>query len=152
MRKTFFGLVAALLSACGSGGSGVADLAQDFVGTWDGTTTLVDDGQNQTGGSIVLAISKAGTSALTIGAICPDLLHSSGPPATADTATAFTIHAFTCPVTGGGTCSTIVENVTGGSASLIAETLTGSYSTTQTCDSGPLVTAMVNFSVMKVLP
>ncbi len=152
MREAFFGVAAALLCACGTGGSGTTDFAQNFVGTWSGMTTLVVNGQAQTGGLIQLAISETGANALTIGAICPDGLHSSGPPATAGTATAFTIHAYACPVTGGGACSSIVENLTSGSASLSGTDLTGAYSGTQTCDSGPLVTSVVSFTVTKMVP
>jgi hypothetical protein len=152
MRNVLCGLAAALLSACGSSGSGATDVARNFVGTWNGTTTLVVNGQSQAGGSILLAISETGSNALTIGAICPDLLNSSGPPATADTATAFTMHAYACPVTGGGACSTIVENITDGSGSLSGTTLAGAYSKTQTSDSNPLVTATVRFRLTKGVP
>ncbi len=150
MLKTIL-LAAALLSACGNAAKGT-DFAQNFVGTWNGTTTLNVNGQSQPGGSILIAISETGTNGLTIGAICPDLLHSVGPHGTADTATAFTIEPYDCPVTGGGACSSIVENLTGGSGNLAGATLVGAYSGAQICDSNPRVTATVNFTVTRVVP
>src|SRR3954470_177766 len=118
-------LAATLIAVAACGGSddhanGI-DLSR-FVGLWNGTSTVVVNGQTASAAGFT-HITATGND-LTIGDVCPN---GTGPGATATSATAFSIHAFACPAASTSSCSSVVLSTTGGEGSVSATTLTMTF-------------------------
>jgi len=110
------------------------DWAPSFVGSWNGSRTMVYGGQSSTVPDF-LTVSATGTSWLKVGHACPANTDATvGPPATIVSATSFTVGAYTCPtVTTVDGCSTFVHALSEGQGSLRGPTLTVIELGTVTC-------------------
>lgn len=109
------------LSACGGGGGGggssgpAGDFTENFVGTWRGSATRVEDGQVVDQFAAEVAITALAKNRLSLSQVCPD-----GAPASASIGGpgSFSVDATTCSPVPVGFCPSVVTRYTRGSGTL----------------------------------
>lgn len=118
-------LIASLvLVACGGDDSGdtpdATDHSANFVGRWDGTSTMTLGGLTSSD-PVFVPISRVGTNTINLGGFCGD---GSGPNAVVTSSSSFNVNGLTCPPMVIGTCSAVTFAVkSGGTGSLANGTL-----------------------------
>jgi predicted small lipoprotein YifL len=121
-----FALIALIIALAGCGGSDsgatITDSTQ-IVGTWNGTTTVGNPttGQTTTAAS-TLPITTTVAGQVLLGGVCLDQV--SGPAATLNTTTSFTVASFNCPPSAVNGCSSVTLAISSGTGSISGGTLT----------------------------
>ena len=103
-------VVSLTLAACSGGGGsdgssgGTTDYSGNFVGRWDGSSTLTLDGQSTPSPGTYTRITRVGDNSVNVADICGD---ETGPNAQVTSATAFRMSGKTCPPAAVSGCSSV---------------------------------------------
>lgn len=125
MRRVLLAAAVALFACGGDSGSTTTDHSSSFVGTWNGSSVVVMNGQSTNSSGALTHIFRSGTNALIVHDVCGD---GSGPSASVTDGNNFVMVGLNCPPAAAGTCAAVSLVINGGTGSRSNGQLTVSLS------------------------
>src|SRR6266568_8113396 len=104
MRRVLLAAAVALFACGGDSGSSTTDHSSSFVGTWNGSSVVVMNGQSTNSSGALTHIFHSGTNAIVVHDVCGD---GSGPSASVTDGNSFASVGLNCPPVAVGTCPAV---------------------------------------------